>query len=113
MASFLGRFLGLAPTTPPERQPTTMSAEQAIEAWFPDLYQQARRVAECESNLDPEAYNPNGYHGLFQIGNHHHDAFVQVTGQPWSEVYSAYHNAQYARYLYDQTNSWQQWGCKP
>ena len=114
MASFLGRFLELTPTPPPEREhPSAMSADEAIREWFPDIYEEARRVAECESNMDPEAHNPNGYHGLFQIGDGHHDAFERVTGQPWSEVYTAYYNSQYARYLYDQYDSWQQWGCKP
>lgn len=113
MASFLGRALGLTPTRPPERDPSTMSVEDSIRAWFSDIYDQAYSVADCESNLDPEAYNPNGYHGLFQIGDGHSDAFTRVTGQSWSEVYTAYYNAQYARWLYDQSNSWQQWGCKP
>ena len=113
MASFLGRSLGLTATPPPERAPAQMSVEDAIAAWFPHIYDEARSVAECESNLDPEAHNPNGYHGLFQIGDGHRDAFEQVTGQPWSEIYTAYHNSQYARHLYDQYDSWQPWGCKP
>lgn len=119
MASFLGRFLDLTPTPPPEEEPTTtadpaeMSADEAIREWFPDNYEEARRVAECESNMDPEAHNPAGYHGLFQIGDGHRDRFEQVTGQPWSEIYTAYYNAQYAKWLYDQYDSWQQWSCKP
>jgi len=114
MATFLGRFLELAPIPPPER--SDASVEQAIRTWFPDIYGQASSVAWCESRHDPSAVNPGGtgYHGLFQIGEYYHRAaFERVTGQSWSSVYTAYYNAQYARHLYDQTGSWRAWSCQP
>ena len=37
---------------------------------------------------------------------------TSVTGQPWSAVYDAYYNAQFARHLYD-NSGWQPWACRP
>ena len=112
MASFLGRLLDLEPTPPPERDPSEMSVRDAIRAWFPDVYDQAISIADCESNLNPRAVNPRGYHGLFQIGEGHRSAFERVTGQSWNDgIYVAHHNAQYARDLYDRSGGWGPWGC--
>lgn len=115
MASFLGRFLELEPTPPPERDPSDVSVDDAIRAWFSDIYDQAVSVAECESSRNPNAVNPAGYHGLFQIGeSSHRSAFERVTGQAWNDdIYTAYYNAQYARDLYDRSGGWGPWGCKP
>ncbi len=116
MASFMSRFLDLAPIFPPEREGSEMSVRESIRAWFPEMEAGAVRVADCESSLNPRAVNHSGgYHGLFQIGEHYHrDAFERVTGQSWSDgIYTAYYNAQYARHLYDQSNSWRAWTCKP
>ena len=59
--------------------------------------------------------NPSGYHGLFQIGERYHrSAFERVTGQQWNDaIYTAYHNAEYARDLYDRSGGWGPWTCKP
>jgi hypothetical protein len=120
MATFLGRLLELRPITPPpaDRADTSVadaSVDDAIRTWFPDIYDQAVSVVECESKGDPEALNPSGYHGLFQIGEfYHRSAFERVTEQSWSDgIYVAYYNAQYARHLYDQSDSWSAWSCKP
>nr|MDQ3294003.1 transglycosylase SLT domain-containing protein [Actinomycetota bacterium] len=92
---------------------TAGSVEEAVQAWFADVDAQAREVARCESGLNPGAVSSGGRnHGLFQINDVHRSAFTSVTGQPWSSVYSAYYNAQYARYLYDDAG-WQPWACRP
>lgn len=131
MATFIGRLLDLTPTPPPPRPepesepeaearstqtPESYSPDDAIREWFPDRYSQARRVAECESGMNPQAVNPAGYHGLFQIGERYHrDRFEDVTGVRWSDgIYVAYYNAQYAKWLHAASgDSWSQWGCKP
>lgn len=114
MATFLGRLLNLEPMPPPDPDPTAMTEREAIERWFPDIRDQAIRVADCESSLNEGAVNPAGYHGLFQIGEGHRSAFERVTGQSWgSAIYEAYYNAQYARDLYDRSGGWGPWGCKP
>lgn len=115
MASFLGRLLDLTPTPPPARDPSDMPVRDAIRTWFPENYSQALRVADCESSLNPRAYNPNGgYYGIFQISKRYHQAaFERVTGRSWgSSIYSAYYNAQYARDLYDR-QGWSPWSCRP
>jgi hypothetical protein len=119
MASFLTRFLGLTPVTPPpapERQivGADMGVRDAIAYWFPEQVDRATRIATCESSLNPSAVSPNGkWHGIFQIAvEYHRSAFERVTGQSWANgIYVAYYNAQYAKYLHDQSNSWRAWGC--
>lgn len=115
MASFLGRFLDLTPTTPPPRDQSAVSVDDSIRTFFPDIYDQAVSVARCESGLNPRAVNPAGFHGLFQIASaYHRSSFERVTGQSWDDgIYTAYYNSQFARYLYDQSGSWSAWGCKP
>lgn len=96
---------------PPAPAPTG-SAGDAIAAWFPEAYDKAVRVADCESNLNPGAVSAGGgNHGLFQINSVHRSSFTAVTGQPWASVYDAYYNAQFARHLYD-SSGWQPWGCR-
>jgi hypothetical protein len=88
------------------------SAEQAIAAWFGDVYDKAVRVARCESGLNPGAVSAGGgNHGLFQVNSVHRSSFMAVTGQPWEAVYNAHYNAQFARHLYNQSG-WQPWGCR-
>lgn len=103
-----------APAPAPAAAPApTGSVADAIRAWFPDVFDQAYSVAECESSLNPSAVSSGGgNHGLFQINNTHRSSFEAVTGQPWSQVYSAYYNSQFARYLYNQSG-WRPWSCQP
>lgn len=115
MASFLGRALDLSPTPPPERDRRDTSVRDAIRTWFPQRAEQAIRVADCESSLNPRAVNPAGYHGLFQIGDFHAERFERVTGVSFGDGrYVAYYNAQYAKFLHEgDGDSWRQWSCKP
>jgi hypothetical protein len=72
----------------------------------------ATRVATCESGMNPTAISPTNDHGLFQINAVHRADFTRVTGQPWSAVYDARYNTQYAQHLYS-TQGWRPWTCKP
>jgi hypothetical protein len=100
------------PTTAPAPAPAS-PAEAAIAHWFPDVYDGAVAVAQCESSMDPDAVSSGGgNHGLFQINFVHENDFVAVTGRPWSDVYNADANAQFARYLYDESG-WSPWACSP
>jgi hypothetical protein len=93
--------------------PAGTSVEAAIAAWFPDVYDEAIAVADCESSLNPGAMSRGGgNHGLFQINNVHRGNFEAITGQPWEMVYDAYYNSQYARRLYD-ASGWRPWTCQP
>jgi hypothetical protein len=89
------------------------SPEFQIEQVFGRHAPAATRVAQCESSMNPEAVSPGGgNHGLFQINNVHRHEFTRVTGEPWSQRYSAYWNTVYAKYLYDR-QGWRPWSCKP
>jgi hypothetical protein len=97
----------------PASAPAGSSVEAAIAAWFPEVYDEAIAVADCESSLNPGAVSRGGgNHGLFQINNVHRGNFEAITGQPWDMVYDAYYNAQYARRLYD-ASGWRPWTCRP
>jgi hypothetical protein len=101
-----------APEPAPAPAPTS-SAERAIAHWFPDVYDAAVSVAWCESNMEPGAVSSGGgNHGLFQINSLHRSSFESVTGRPWSDIYDADANAQFARHLYD-GSGWGPWTCKP
>lgn len=74
---------------------------------------QAVRVADCESELDPGASSETNDHGVFQINRPSwYYRFQQVTGQPWSSIYHASHNSRFAKWLYDETGGWSHWTCR-
>lgn len=78
------------------------------------LGDQAVRVAECESELDPQAVSPTRDYGLFQLNAASWARrFEQVTGHPWNpDVYHADANARFARWLVNETGGWSHWACR-
>ena len=91
---------------------TPSTVQDAITQAFGPVADQAMGVAQCESNLDPNAVSRGGGNwGLFQINTVHQSDFESVTGHPWSDVLDPYANAQYAKHLYDQSG-WQPWACR-
>lgn len=83
----------------------------AIHNFFGDRAQEAERIVQCESEMNPHAVSPTNDHGLFQINAVHRGDFERVTGQPWSMVYDPYWNSHYAKWLYDQ-QGWGPWTCR-
>lgn len=98
----------------PDPEPRgTGDASAAIARWFGDRYDSAYRVADCESTLNPAAVSAGGGNwGLFQINTTHEATFEEVTGHPWADVLDADVNAQFARWLYDQSGGWGPWACR-
>lgn len=102
---------GMAPATP------TGGVEGAITHYFggPNtrLGAEARRIARCESKMNPNAKSPTNDHGLFQINKpSHYSNFGRVTGSPfYNGVYDPYENAEYARDLYNR-QGWGPWTCR-
>lgn len=78
------------------------------------LGDQAVRVAQCESGLNPRAVSPTNDHGVFQINAPSWQRrFPQVTGQAWNpNVYHAEANARFARWLVNETGGWSHWACR-
>lgn len=110
-AVFVGA-LGLTACDPSAQADTPSVAQDAITQAFGSTSDQAMRVAQCESNLDPNAVSSGGGNwGLFQINTVHRDAFQSVTGHSWSDVLDPYLNSQFAAWLYQQ-NGWSPWGCR-
>jgi len=106
--------LGLAACDPGSAGAATPSvAQDAINQAFGPIADQATRVADCESGLDPAAVSSGGANwGLFQINTIHRSQFEAITGRPWSDVLDAYANSQYAAWLYNQSGGWGPWGCR-
>ena len=77
MRRFQTRMFEARPTPTPTPSPTATSEAAAGGSIVEIIYAAAERhglsgdylvsVAECESGLDPSAYNAAGYHGLFQF----------------------------------------------
>lgn len=87
----------------------TGSVHDAINRYFPEVYDKAVRVATCESGLDPSAVSPTNDHGLFQI-NYVHRSRVESMGYSWSQIYDPYVNSRVARSLYNESG-WRPWVC--
>ena len=93
---------------------TVSPAQDAINQNFGPIADQASRVANCESGMDPNAVSSGGgNYGLFQINRVHASDFEAVTGQPFHDgALDPYANSQYAKYLYDQSGGWGPWACR-
>jgi hypothetical protein len=106
--------LGLAACDPGASGAAAPSTTQnAINVAFGPIADQATRVAQCESGLNPAAVSGGGgNYGLFQINRVHASQFQAVTGQAWSAVTDPYANAQYAAWLFNQSGSWGAWSCR-
>lgn len=110
-AVFVGA-LGLTACDPNAQADSPSAAQDAINYHFGPIADQAMRVAQCESNLDPNAVSSGGGNwGLFQINTVHQAEFEAVTGHPWSDVLDPYVNTYYAVYLYQQSG-WGPWACR-
>jgi hypothetical protein len=66
----------------------------------------------CESQLNPDAYNPHNNdgskdRGLFQINTVHQPAL----DRQGFDVWDVEDNVAFARQLYDQRGNWNDWVC--
>ncbi|MCB0385041.1 MAG: transglycosylase SLT domain-containing protein [Bdellovibrionales bacterium] len=78
---------------------------------FPEDAPTAIAIAQCESGLKPEAYNPKNYDGSVDRGllqlNSTHDARMKSLGlDPWDPE----DNVKFARILYDESG-FRPWVC--
>lgn len=72
----------------------------------------AIQVAHCESELQPRAYNPNGYAGLFQQATRYWPDRADHFGQPDRSVFNGRANVIVSIRMAASTNSWSAWaGC--
>ena len=101
-----------APAPAPEPEPARGSGDpyDAIATYFPDVYDEAVAIADCESGMDPNAVNAGNY-GLFQISDVHRD-LVESMGYSWDQILDPYVNADVARALYDGSGGWGPWTCR-
>jgi hypothetical protein len=70
----------------------------------------AVEVARCESHLRPDAFNPNGYAGLFQQSTAHWAERADRYGQPDRSVFNARANVIVSVRMARALGSWSAWG---
>lgn len=76
----------------------------------PAVAEEAVRVAQCESNLDPRA--TNGQHAsLFQISRTYHEARARRLGFTWEQMWDPTVNTTVAADIYGE-QKWQPWTCR-
>lgn len=95
---------------PEPRYETEEQIKQLIRETFPEESARAVRVAECESQLDPDAINPtNGSFdgGIFQISLKYHGDELAERGLDRFDIEG---NVAFARILYNR-NGWQDWSA--
>jgi hypothetical protein len=69
-------------------------------------------VARCESHLRPDAYNANGYGGLFQQATRYWPDRAERWGQPHRSIFNARANIIVSIRMAAAAGSWQAWaGC--
>nr|BBH86028.1 hypothetical protein KTC_07790 [Thermosporothrix sp. COM3] len=98
----------VATTPPPVSGPEGIKS--IILSVFGSYGDAAIRVAQCESGLNPNAQNPSGASGLFQIMP------GTWAGTPYAgqSIFDPTANAQAAYYLFKNDGyTWKQWSCKP
>ena len=66
----------------------------------------AIQVAHCESELEPKAYNPNGYAGLFQQATRYWPDRADHWGQPDRSVFNGRANVIVSIRMAASMNSW-------
>lgn len=82
-----------------------------IKETFPEDPHTAVAIANCESGLNPNAYNPNNPNGstdggLWQINSVHNETLVEKGLSKWDPEDAT----EYARMLYDE-HGWRPWVC--
>ncbi|HSJ50951.1 MAG TPA: hypothetical protein VLA90_06660 [Actinomycetota bacterium] len=83
----------------------------AAERWgSPGTPKQAVAIADCESQLEPDAHNPNGYAGLFQQAVRYWPGRADRWGQPNRSVYNARANVIVSIRMASAAGSWNAWG---
>ena len=94
--------------------PGRLTEEEAIALFSkyfePDDVETALRVAKCESNLDPSAWNPNGHGGLFQHAISAWDARAEAAGWAGADIFDAEANTAVSAWL-RYKDGWWHWTC--
>jgi LysM repeat protein len=86
------------------------SLESMIDQVFGPHAEQAKRVAMCESTMNPNATNPSGASGLFQVM----PSTFASTSQAGKSVYDPAANIQAAYEVFSRDGfSWNEWVCQP
>lgn len=102
--------LSLTACLPPAPPASYPEVEAFIHEVFDPLGQgdEAVRVAQCESGLNPHAGAGRYYQGVFQLGRH-----IVAINQYGGDYLDYRQNVQAARDLYVTRGNWSAWTCQP
>ncbi|MBO0780760.1 MAG: hypothetical protein J2P37_18205 [Ktedonobacteraceae bacterium] len=116
--ALMGAIIGLSPAHKAEAAANNNSLNSMIHQVFGSYGDQAVRVAQCESTMNPGATNSYaiaGSHaaGLFQI-LHPSTWFTTAEGRAGHSPYDAAANIRAAHEIFVRDGySWREWQCKP
>lgn len=97
-------------TATPQSVPSGGSIEAMIDSVFGSYGPGAINVARCESGLNPDAYNPSGASGLFQIM----PSTWASTSEAGQSPFNAAANIAAAHEIFVRDGySWREWTCQP
>ena len=97
-------------TVTPQPVPSGGSIEAMIDSVFGSYGPGAINVARCESGLNPNAYNPSGAAGLFQIM----PGTWATTSEAGQSPFNAAANIAAAHEIFVRDGySWREWTCQP
>jgi hypothetical protein len=85
--------------------------KRLIKEAFPEDPHTAVAIANCESGLKPNAFNPSNKNGttdggLFQLNSTHYPRMERLGLDPWN----VHDNIEFARILYKESG-WHPWVC--
>jgi len=87
----------------------TLAVEALIRAAFGEHGEEALRIAECESRMDPNAVSYDGSSfGLFQL---HAPTWARVFPDFWQQWSDPQWNIEHAKLIFERAGSFSPWEC--
>ena len=90
-------------------EPETLTIDQMFDKVFGDRADDARKIADCESSMDPKAISDTNDWGLMQVNQIHTDVLRNKYGWSLADMLDPWKNLVFSKYLYDRAGGFQDW----